>query len=90
MRYGQQEGGWALGFFGDETPASGSTTVWMAGFGAELGMFDPLTVRADFYYGGNDASGGAAREGWYAALGADLKTSAWGTPFIRGWYASGR
>ena len=89
MRYGQQEGAWALGFFGDETPASGSTTVWMAGFGAELGMFDPLTVRADFYYGGNDASGGAAREGWYAALGADLKTSAWGTPFIRGWYASG-
>lgn len=89
MRYGQQEGGWALGFFGDETPASGSTTVWMAGFGAELGMFDPFTIRADFYYGGNDASGGAAREGWYAALGADLKTSGWGRPFIRGWYASG-
>lgn len=89
IRYGQQNGGWAVGFFGDELPTSGSTAVWMAGFGGELTLFDPLTVRADFYYGGNDASGGAAREGWYAALGADLKTSAWGRPFIRGWYASG-
>ena len=45
---------------------------------------------ADYYfiYGGNDADGYAERDGWYAALGAEMKTS-FATPFVRGWYASG-
>ena len=64
------------------------TTVYWAGLGGELTMFDPFRFTADFVYSGNDADGTAERKGWYAALGAEMKTS-WATPFLRGWYASG-
>ena len=64
------------------------TTVYWAGVGGELSLFDPFRFTADFIYSGNDADGRARRSGWYAALGAEMKTS-WATPFLRGWYASG-
>ena len=64
-----------------------STAYWV-GLGGELTLFDPFKFTADFMYSGNDADHGAKRSGWYAALGAEMKT-AYATPFLRGWYASG-
>ena len=64
------------------------TTVYWAGLGGELTMFAPFRFTTDILYRANDAGGTAARKGWYAALGAEMKTS-WGTPFLQGWYASG-
>ena len=64
------------------------TTVYWVGLGGELTMFDPFKFTADFIYSGNDADGAAGRDGWYAALGAEMKAD-FGTPFLRGWYASG-
>ena len=58
------------------------------GIGGELTLFDPFKFTADFVYSGNNADGYAERDGWYAALGAEMKTS-FATPFVRGWYASG-
>ncbi len=63
-------------------------TVYWAGIGGEVNLFDPFKFTADFLYSGNDAGGAAERKGWYAALGAEMKNT-WGTPFLRGWYASG-
>ena len=68
--------------------ADSRTTVYWVGIGGELTMFDPFKFTADFMYSGNDADGAAERQGWYAALGAEMKTS-FATPFLRGWYASG-
>ena len=65
-----------------------STTAYWVGLGGELTMFDPFKFTADFMYSANDADHGAKRSGWYAALGAEMKT-AYATPFLRGWYASG-
>ena len=65
-----------------------NTTAYWVGIGGELTLFDPFKFTADFMYSGNDADKGAKRSGWYAALGAEMKT-AYATPFVRGWYASG-
>lgn len=73
-----------LGF----TAADENTVAYWVGVGGELTMFDPFKLSFDVLYSGNDADGSAERSGWYAALGAELKTS-WATPFLRGWYASG-
>ncbi len=64
------------------------TLLYWVGIGGELTLFDPFTFTADFIYSGNNADGYAERDGWYAALGAEMKTS-FATPFVRGWYASG-
>ena len=74
-----------LGYGTDTNPR---TTVYWAGLGGELSLFDPFRFTADFIYSGNDADGKAKRSGWYAALGAEMKTG-FGTPFVKGWYASG-
>ena len=65
-----------------------TTHYYWAGIGGELTLFDPFKFTADFMYSGNDADKGLKRSGWYAALGAEMKT-AYATPFLRGWYASG-
>ena len=75
-------------------PAYGNATAWWAGVSGELTMFDPFRFTADFIY--NNVStkhtpGGDKSEevsAWYAALGAEYKT-AYGTPALKGWYASG-
>ena len=77
-----------LGMMGYGVDADARTTVYWVGIGGELTMFDPFKFTADFVYSGNDADGAAERKGWYAALGAEMKT-AYATPFLRGWYASG-
>ena len=64
------------------------TLLYWVGIGGELTIFDPFKFTADFIYSGNDADGYAERDGWYAALGAEMKTS-FATPFVKGWYASG-
>ncbi len=74
--------------YGYSTVDEARTTVYWVGAGGELTMFDPFRFTADFVYSGNDADGTAGRRGWYAALGAELKTG-FGTPFLKGWYASG-
>ena len=65
-----------------------TTHYYWAGIGGELTIFDPFKFTADFIYGGNDADGWGEEKGWYAALGAEMKTS-FATPFVKGWYASG-
>ena len=65
-----------------------TTHYYWAGIGGELTIFDPFRFTADFIYGGNDADGWGEEKGWYAALGAEMKTS-FATPFVKGWYASG-
>ena len=52
------------------------TTLWVAGFNAELTMFDPLTFAADFIYGQSDwefDNEAVDSDGWYAALAASYK-----------------
>lgn len=70
------------------TDTEARSTVYWVGLGGELTMFDPFKFTADFMYSGNDAEGAAERQGWYAALGAEMKMS-FATPFLKGWYASG-
>ena len=78
----------SLDMMGFGSSSDARTTVYWAGLGGELSMFDPFRFTADFLYSGNDADGTARREGWYAALGTEMKTR-FATPFLRGWYASG-
>lgn len=66
----------------------GRTLLYWLGFSGELSAFDPFKFTADMVYSANDVDGYAAREGWYAALGAEAGMG-WGTPFVRAWYASG-
>ena len=68
--------------------ATENTMAYWAGIGGELTMFDPFKFTVDFLYSGNDADGVAERDGWYAALGAEMKAG-FATPFVKGWYASG-
>ena len=68
--------------------ATENTMAYWVGIGGELTMFDPFKFTVDFLYSGNDADGVAERDGWYAALGAEMKAG-FATPFVKGWYASG-
>ena len=67
-----------------------NATAWWAGISGELTMFDPFRLTADFMYNRVDVdhSKNDDSDGWYAALGAEYKT-AYGTPALKGWYASG-
>lgn len=73
-----------------DTLLPGNATAWWAGISGELTMFDPFRLTADFMYNNVDVdhSKAADSDGWYAALGAEYKT-AYGTPALKGWYASG-
>ena len=73
---------------GNGTGKEENVTAYWVGIGGELTLFDPFKFTADFMYSGNDADKGLKRSGWYAALGAEMKTS-FATPFVKGWYASG-
>ena len=76
--------------FGVKEGLPGNATAWWAGISGELTMFDPFRLTADFMYNNVDVdhSKAADSDGWYAALGAEYKT-AYGTPALKGWYASG-
>lgn len=73
-----------------DTLLPGNATAWWAGISGELTMFDPFRLTADFIYNRVDVdhSKNDDSDGWYAALGAEYKT-AYGTPALKGWYASG-
>ncbi len=65
------------------------------GFSSKLNYFDPFTFKLSAAYGvkqysGNDGSGNEPgdRKGWYVQAKGSYKT-AYGSPFIGGWYASG-
>ena len=73
---------------GESKYLDATTHYYWAGIGGALPIFDPFKFPADFIYGGNDADGWGEEKGWYAALGAEMKTS-FATPFVKGWYASG-
>ena len=82
--------GFAKTYLGNSTDAfNGGSNVMLywAGLGGELN-FDPFRFTADFAYTANDADNQFERKGWYAALGAEMNTE-FGTPFVKGWYASG-
>lgn len=84
----------SVGLIGKNSPkfgeGVGNATVWWAGLSGELTMFDPFRLTADFIYNRVDVdhSKNDDSDGWYAALGAEYKT-AYGTPALKGWYASG-
>ena len=71
------------------TPDGSDSTVWFAGIGGELTLFDPLRLALDFYYSGtkND-NASTEREGWYVAALAEYRLP-WFVPAVKGWYASG-
>lgn len=73
-----------------DTLLPGNATAWWAGISGELTMFDPFRLTADFMYNNVDVKHSKSHDsdGWYAALGAEYKT-AYGTPALKGWYASG-
>lgn len=84
----------SVGLIGKNSPefgeGVGNATVWWAGLSGELTMFDPFRLTADFIYSNLDVKHSKVDDstGWYAALGAEYKT-AYGTPALKGWYASG-
>lgn len=73
-----------------DDPKAGNATAWWAGISGELTMFDPFRLTADFMYSDVSVKHSKVDDetGWYAALGAEYKT-AYGTPALKGWYASG-
>ena len=80
-----------LGLTGGTTNDIGdNATAWWAGVSGELSMFDPFRLTADFIYNAVNGPDDKADKvsAWYAALGAEYKT-AYGTPALKGWYASG-
>lgn len=67
----------------------GNNFVWFAGISGELTMFDPFRFALDFYYSALDAKhSDHDRSGWYVAGSAEYAT-AYGTPGLKAWYASG-
>lgn len=71
------------------TPGATSSTIWFAGFGGELTMFDPFRVAMDFYYSGtNNSHASTERSGWYIAAKAEYKLP-WFVPTLKAWFASG-
>lgn len=71
------------------TPDGSTSTIWFAGFGGEMTLFDPLRLAMDFYYSGtkND-NASTEREGWYVAALAEYRLP-WFVPAVKAWYASG-
>ena len=70
-------------------PSGSGSTIWFAGIGGETRIFDPFKLAFDFYYSGTDnAHSSTERDGWYVAARAEYDT-AWCTPALVGWYASG-
>ena len=79
--------------------ANNSPTYLGFGLGVEYTGFNPFRFTGDFYYArtntkmdtalvGAGWENADARKGWYAMLGAEYAMS-FGTPAIKGWYASG-
>lgn len=69
--------------------APSNSMLWFAGIGGEYTGWDPLRLAFDFYYSATDNKHKSTeRSGWYAALSAEYKTQ-YGTPTLKGWYASG-
>lgn len=65
------------------------STVWFGGIGGEMTRFDPFRLAVDFYYSGTDNKyKSTERQGWFVAGSAEYRT-AYGTPALKGWYASG-
>ena len=66
--------------------------AWWGGITAEMTLFDPFRVAADFAYGsvdmGNSGNFDMKRSGWYAALAGEYKLD-YMTPALTFWYASG-
>jgi len=66
--------------------------AWWGGITAEMTLFDPFRVAADFAYGsvdmGNVGNFDMKRSGWYAALAGEYKLD-YMTPALTFWYASG-
>ena len=80
-----------------DAPISGSTGLpsvegeaYWAGFTSTFSFFDPFTLKLSAVYGVFNADSGAAadEEGWNVQAKASYKT-AFGTPFLAGWYISG-
>ena len=79
----KDEDGNEIGRFG------GDADAYWAGVTATFSYFDPFTLKASFTYGSADIEDGYAdKEGWNAQVKATYKT-AFGTPALGFWYASG-
>ncbi len=70
---------------------AGNDTFWF-GIGAQLTMFDPLVVKADFIYGDrdwrHDTPYSGSQHGWVLDGAVSYKTP-YGTPQLAAWYGSG-
>jgi hypothetical protein len=82
----------ANGFKNGLNPTNaGNDTFWF-GIGAQLTMFDPLVVKADFIYGDrnfrHDNVFPASQHGWVLDGAVSYKTP-YGTPQLAAWYGSG-
>lgn len=67
----------------------GNSTVYFAGLGGELTMFDPFRFAWDFAYSGIDTKHSFTdRSGWLLGASAEYKT-AYGVPTLKAWFASG-
>ena len=76
---------------GNDFRYKGASNMWWVGAAFELSAFDPFSIKLDAMYGKSSSSRSAPEyAGWLVAGLFELKTeSAFGTPGLLGWYASG-
>jgi hypothetical protein len=84
---------WGLiGLRGKDTsdaPGNNNGTDWLVGVGVDVTRFDPFRFTFDAMYTARDSSDRAWEvNAFYVAAGVEYKTD-WGTPALKGWYASG-
>lgn len=73
----------------DEMIRRGDSSLWAAGMGGEVTLWDPFRFAFDFGYSQHStAHSWTDRAGWVASAMASYKTK-WGVPTIKGWYSSG-
>ena len=78
-------------YAGHDGGYKGSSNLWWVGAAFELDAFDPFTVKLDAMYGKSSSSKDAPEyAGWLVAGLFEFNTeSAFGTPGLLAWYASG-
>lgn len=82
-----------VGQFGELNSFDHEFSAWYLGASFELSMFDPFMFALDAYYSDASWDGAAGgrdldMDGYFVAASASYKTQ-WGTPALKGWYASG-
>ena len=76
---------------GNDFRYEGSSNLWWVGAALELSLLDPISIKIDAMYGASSSTKSAPEyAGWLVAGLFEYKTeSAFGTPGLLAWYASG-